>query len=143
VGEKVTPTVQRAPAAKLVPQVLLDIVNGAAVVMDAIDSAADCTLVSVTVLVELVTPTATEPKLKLLVESVTGAVPFPVRLTVCGLVPASSVNVNEPAAAPGASGLKVTLTVQFAPGAITAAQVVLATANGPDAATLEMFRATF
>lgn len=143
VGENVTPTVQCAPAARLVPQELLAIANGATVVTDVIDNATDCTLVSVTVLVELVAPTTTEPKFKLLVDKVTGALPFPLRFTVCGLVPASSVNVNVPVAVPSVTGLNLTLTVQFVPAPIAPGQVLLAIANGPDTATPEMFRTTF
>jgi hypothetical protein len=143
VGENVTPTAQRAPAAKPAPQLLLATANGADAVMDVIDSATDCTLVSVTVLAELFAPTTTEPKFKLLEDTVTGAVPVPLRFTACGLVPASSVNVSVPVAVPSACGPNVTLTVQFAPGPIAPEHVLLETANGPDATTPEMFRATF
>jgi hypothetical protein len=100
-------------------------------------------LVSVTVLVELAAPTTTEPKFTLLGDAVTGALPFPVRLTICGLVLASSVNVSVPVAAPSATGLKVTLIVQFAPAAIAPTQLVLLIANGSEAATAEMFRGQF
>jgi hypothetical protein len=128
---------------RLVPQVLLAIANGAAVVMDGIDNDTDCTLVSVTVLVELVAPTTTEPKLILLVDRFTGALPFPLRFTACGLVPASSVNVSVPVADPSTTGLKVKVTLQFAPAPIVPVQVLLPIANGPDAATAEIFRVTF
>src|SRR6266481_3995253 len=44
---------------------------------------------------------------------------------------ALSVNVNVPVAEPTAVGEKVTPTVQLAPAATPAPQVLLATANGP------------
>jgi hypothetical protein len=143
VGENVTPTWQRAPAARLVVQVLIETANGAAVVMEVIDSATDCTLVRVTVLAELVAPTTVELKLKLFEDNVTGALPLPLRFTVCGLVATSSVKVRVPVALPSAVGLNVTPTVQVAPAAIAPEQVLLAIANGPDTATPEMFRGTF
>jgi len=118
VGENVTPTWQRAPAARLVVQVLLEIANGAAVVMEVIDSATDCMFVRVTVLAELVAPTTVELKLRLFEDNVTGALPLPLRFTVCGLVAALSVKVRVPVALPNAVGLNVTPTVQVAPAAI-------------------------
>jgi hypothetical protein len=87
--------------------------------------------VNVTVLAELVVPTITAPKLKLLVESVTGALPVPARLIVCGLVIALSVSVRTAVAAARAVGLNVTATVQLTPAATLAPHVVFATANGP------------
>jgi hypothetical protein len=143
VGENVTPTWQRAPAARLVVQVLLEIANGAAVVMEVIDSATDCMFVRVTVLAELVAPTTVELKLKLFEDNVTGALPLPLRFTVCGLVATLSVKVRVPVALPSAVGLNVTPTAQVAPGATAPEQVLLAIANGPDIATPEMFRGTF
>ncbi len=65
-----------------------------------------------TLLAELVLPTAVVLKLRLLAESVTGAVPVPLRLTVCGLLIALSAKVSVPVAAPSAAGVKVTPTVQ-------------------------------
>jgi hypothetical protein len=90
-----------------------------------------------------VVPTVTVPKFKLREDTVTGALPFPLRFTVCGLVPASSVKVSLPVAVPSASGLNVTLTVQFAPTPIAPVHVLLAIANGLDATTPEMFRTKF
>jgi hypothetical protein len=143
VGLNVTPRVQRAPAARLAPQLLFAIANGAAVATDVMDSATDCTLVNVTVLAELVAPTTTELKFRLLEDKVTGALPFPVRFTACGLVLASSVNVNAPVAVPSATGLNVTLIAQLAPAPIAPAHVLLEIANEPDDATPEILRATF
>jgi hypothetical protein len=81
VGEKVTPTVQLAPAAILVPQVLLATANGALVAMPMLLSVVVCLLVNVTVLAALVVP-ATVLKLRLVTERVTGAMPVPDRPTV-------------------------------------------------------------
>jgi hypothetical protein len=51
-------------------------------------------LVSVTVLAELEWPTLIVPKLKDAGEAVAVVIPFPVKLTVCGLFEAPSVNVS-------------------------------------------------
>lgn len=90
-------------------------------------------MVTVTDLAELVAPTAVVPKLKLVADSVTGALPVPLRLTACGLLIALSAKVSVPAAAPSAAGVKVTPTVQVAPAAILVPQVLLDMANGPPA----------
>ena len=82
VGEKVTPTVQLAPAATLVPQVLLATANGALAVMPMLVSVIACLLVNVTVLTALILPATVVLKLKLVTERVTGALPVPDRLTV-------------------------------------------------------------
>ena len=82
VGENVTPTVQFAPAAILPPQVLLTTANGASAVILEKLSATLRRFVTVTVFGELVVPTVTVPKLSELEENVTGALPFPERLTV-------------------------------------------------------------
>ena len=82
VGEKVTPTVHLAPAATLVPQVLLATANGALAAMLVMLSATARLLVNVTVLAALVLPATVVLKLRLLAEKVTGALPVPDRLTV-------------------------------------------------------------
>ena len=87
-------------------------------------------MVRVTFRVELVFPTVTVPKFIEPVESVTGAVPVPERLTVCGLFPALSEKVKVPEAEPDAAGENVTPTVQCPPGARLALQLLLAIANG-------------
>src|SRR5215472_4889018 len=81
-GEKVTPTVQLAPAATLVPQVLLATANGPLVAMPMLFSVVACLLVNVTVLATLVVPATVVLKLRLVTERVTGALPVPDRLTV-------------------------------------------------------------
>ena len=122
-GENVTPTVQLAPAAMLVPQVLLAIAKPALATMLEKFRATLPRFVRVTVLAALVLPTATVPKFKLLEENVTGALPVPVRLTVC--VPALSVIVRVPEAEPIAVGVNETEMVQEAPGAMLAVQVLV------------------
>jgi len=146
VGVKVTPTVQLAPAAILVPQVLLAIAKPA-VVAGLVPAKLKATLwrfVSVTVPAALVAPTATVPKFKVLEETVTGALPVavPLRLTVWGLFAASSMNVRVPVAAPVVVGENVTPTVQLAPGATLVPQVLLAIAKPALVVMLEKFRTT-
>lgn len=77
----------------------------------------------------------------LFVDNVTGAVPVPLRETVCGLVIAPSVNVSAPVAAPSPAGVNVTSTAQFPLAAMLAPQVLVAIANGPVAIMLLMLSA--
>src|SRR5215471_12516875 len=58
-------------------------------------------------------------------------VPVPVKATVCGLVGALSLNVNVPLRTPIRVGVKVTLTVQLAPGATVVPQVLLPMVKSP------------
>jgi len=141
VGVKVTPTVQVVPAATLVPQVLLEMPKGPLVAMPENVSDPLWLLVNVTDLAELVEPTAAVLKLRDEADSVTGALPVPLRLTVCGLVAAPSVKVRAPGAAPSAIGVKVTPTLQLPPAATLVPQVLLAIANGPVATMLLMLSA--
>lgn len=129
-GVNVTPTVQFAPAAMPVPQVLLEIANGppAGTEMPVKVSVVLRRLVTVTVFAALVLPTASEPKFTLLAENVTGEVPFPDRLTVC--VPASSVIVSTPEAEPATSGENTTAMVHEAAGAMLPVQLFV-WLNGP------------
>jgi len=68
-----------------------------------------------------------------------GPVPVPVKVTVCGLLGASSVTVRVPFSSPVAVGLKVTLMVQVALRPRVAAQV-LVWAKSALAVMLEMLR---
>ena len=86
-------------------------------------------------------PTATTPKFNALADSVTAALPVPLRLTFCGLFEALSVKVSVPLAAPVAVGVNVTPTAQLAPAARLVPQVLLEIAKGPLIPTLEMVRA--
>ena len=98
-------------------------------------------MVSVTEWLLLVWPTTVLLKEMLVVDNVTGAVPVPVRATVCGLLNALSVNVSAPVAAPSPVGVNVTPTAQFPLAAMLAPQVLVAMANGPLATMLLMLSA--
>src|SRR5947209_3370950 len=76
-------------------------------------------LVRVTVWARLlVVPTRWLPKATLFADNVTaGAMPVPVRVIVCGLPEASSTMFSVALRIPVASGVKLTLIVQLAPGA--------------------------
>jgi len=133
VGEKVTPTVQLAPAAT-VPQVLLATANGPLTPLTATLLTVSMVFrrfVSVMVRVEFVVLT-TLPKLKLVGENVTGALPLPESVTVC--VPALSVIVTLPEAAPTTVGANDTWMVHDALGVIGPLQL-LVWLNGPVATT--------
>ena len=135
VGEKVTPTVQLALAATA-PQVLLVTANGPLTpftVTLLTVSVVFKRFVSVIVRVEVVAST-TLPKLKLVGENVTGALPLPESVTFC--VPALSVIVTLPEAAPTTVGVNDTWMVHDAAGAIGALQL-LVWLNGVVATTFE------
>ncbi len=95
-------------------------------------------LVSVTVCAALVVPTVWLAKVSEVTERlavVVGAVPVPVRLTVCGLPEALSVMLKVPVRVPDAVGVNVTLMVQLAPAATEPPQVSVS-AKSPLAAIL-------
>jgi len=86
-------------------------------------------------------PTVTVPRFKEDGVSLI-AVPVPTRATTWGLPGALSLNVKLPWRKPFVVGLKVTLTVQLAPGDTVAPQVLLEIAKSPLATILEMLRVT-
>lgn len=131
VGENVTPMVQLAPAARLDPQVLPATAKPVLAVTLVMLRATLWTFFSVTLPAALVLPTVTVPRFSELGETVTGAVldELPLRLTVCGLPGALSVNVSVPFVVPVAVGENVTPTVQVAAAAMLVPQVLLATAK--------------
>lgn len=88
------------------------------------------TFVSVTVFGVLVTPIATVPKFSVVGASF-AAVPVPDNVTFCGLPLALSVMLIAALRAPVAVGLKCALTVQLAPAASDAPQVVAVLAKSP------------
>jgi hypothetical protein len=139
----VIPTVHVVPAAILTPHVVVARLKGPLNEVLEKLRAMLRRFVTVTVFVELVVPAVTVPKLNELDEKVTGAVPVPERLTVCGLLPASSVNASVPTAEPTAVGENVTPTVHFAPAASVAPHVLLAIANGPLIAVPARLSTTF
>src|SRR6185503_10058317 len=122
-GAKATPTVQLAPAARLAPQPLDWIANSALVlVMPVSVVVAVPGLLTVTVCAALVMPTVTVPKSRLAgADAIAGPeiVPLPERGTATS-PPNESVPVREPAA----DGRKVTPTVQLAPMARLAPQLL-------------------
>ena len=135
-GEKVTPTVQLATAATPAPQLLLATANGPLTPFTTTlltVSVVFRRFVSVIVRVEFDAWT-TLPKLKLVGENVTGALPLPESVTVC--VPPLSVIVRLPEAAPTTVGANNTWMVQEAVGAIGPLQL-LVWLNGAVATTLE------
>jgi hypothetical protein len=99
--------------------------------------------VTVSVCAALVAPTTTELKFSELGENVTGNDPVPVRLSICGLVSAESVNASTPVADPSAGGVKVTLTVHAPPAATLVKQLFAEIANGPLAVTPLRLRVAF
>jgi len=125
-GEKVTPTVQVFPANKPVLQVLLVTANVPLPPLTATlltVSVVFRLLVSVIVRAELVVWTTTLPKLKLVGETVTGALPVPESVTVW--VPALSVIVTLPEAAPTTVGVNDTWMVHDAAGTIALLQLLI------------------
>jgi hypothetical protein len=91
--------------------------------------------VTVTVRAELMLPAARFPKLTLVGETLTGALPLPESVTAC--VPALSVIVMPPEAEPTATGVNVTCIVHDAPG-VTAPLQLFVWLNGPVALAPEI-----
>jgi len=109
-GAKCPWMVQFAPTARLVPQVLAKTNEEALAPVTAIlpiVNAAVPEFVMVTDCEPLEEPTLTEPKERLVAESVTGAaIPVPLSLIDCGEVVALSVMVIAAVKAPAAAGAK-------------------------------------
>jgi len=102
-------------------------------------------LVRVTGLAVALLPTSTLPKPILLVDSVTEAMPVPVRLAVCGLLELSSFTLRVAMRVPSPPGVKVTLIAQVAPGSTPPAQVLVCEKSEelvPVNVTLPIFRVT-
>lgn len=124
VGEKVALTVHFAFAAIVPVQVLAEIAKSPLAFTVPIVSGVG-ELVNVTVRILLVLPMAVLGKERMAGVSVTGATPFPVRLTTCVPGVALSRRVMAPSMDPNALGEKLTVTVHVAPGARLAPQVVV------------------
>jgi hypothetical protein len=126
VGVKVTEIVQFAPAATVVPQVLVW-AKSPDVEMDASAREACPEFVRVTTCTELVEPIAWAAKFRLVGESVaaaaTGTIPIPLRATSCGDPLVLSMTVTFPVREPAAVGVKATAIVQLAPAATVVPQV--------------------
>ncbi len=85
--------------------------------MEVMLSAALPVLLSVTICAALIVPTPWLAKVRLVADKLTigaGAVPVPVKVTVCGLPVALSVMLTAALRVPVALGTKVTLMVQLA-----------------------------
>jgi hypothetical protein len=136
VGANTTLTAQLAPVASVVPHVVAVTANGADAAIDANVKSPASLFVIVTVRALLVVPTVIVPKLSDVGESVTGAVPVPLKATTCGLVSALSITTRLPLAAPSAAGTNWTPTLQLAPALSALPQVVLAIVNGAVAVML-------
>ena len=114
-GVNVTVIVHLAPAAMLVPQVLVCVnAEGLATIVMPVNATV-WLLVKVTAGGVPLEPTNTAPKFRLVAESVTGATPVPDSVTFCGLFAALSVSVTDALRAPKAEGVKLTLMVHAWP----------------------------
>jgi hypothetical protein len=139
VGLNVTATVQVAAAAtafeveQVVPAVAM--AKGPVAAIELRVRLALPVLVSVTVCDKLVVPTGSDGKVGDAEKLTVGPVPVPLKLTVCGLPLALSVNESVPEAEPPEVGAKMTATVHVDP-AVTGFEVEqvvpeLAMAKGP------------
>ena len=129
VGVKCPWTMQLAPAARLAPQLFAKTKEEASVpvtAMLAMDSGAPPGLDIVTDCDALVVPTDCAAKERLMLDrDSAGAVPVPVRLTICSVVTLLSKTSSDAGREPAAAGLKVTEMLQLAPAAKVAPQVVV------------------
>ena len=131
-GLNSTDTVQLAPTASEVPQVVADLINDVALVPVMVSevsvSAAVPVFFTVTTCAAVVTPTVVEANVKDVGDSVTAgavaATPVPLRLTDCGEPVALSAIDRAAVRVPAAAGLNSTDTVQLAPTASDVPQVV-------------------
>jgi len=129
VGLNVTPMAHFDAAPTLGLQALLDTAKSPLAVTDETLNDDERWFVIVTVLAALVVPTAWLTNVSLAGARLMVAEPVPLKLTVCGLLSALSVNVSVPVCAPVAVGEKVTPTLHVAPAAMLDPQVLLAIAK--------------
>jgi hypothetical protein len=138
VGVKLTQIVQLVPAAIPVPQLLVCAKSPSADMVEILSSRFPV-LLNVTNCGALDLPMLSPPKVKLPGDKPTvGAMPEPLRAKACELVEILSVRIMLPVRLPVAVGLKVTLTTQWAPAAITSPQLLVCV-KSPTAATFEIF----
>jgi len=136
VGVNVTVSVQLAPDASVLEQLLVCAKSPVAAPMESVVLAVPV-FFTATVWLGLVVPTVCEEKVKLDgVNVIVTIVPVPVRLTVCGEFEAWSVIKIEPVRVPDAVGVNVTVSVQLAPGPSDAPQLFVC-AKSPVAAPME------
>ncbi len=127
-GLKITGMVQFTPAAKVAPQVLVWEKSPTALIVERV-SVMLPVLVKVTDCAALVKPDNRAGKLSEAGDKLThGPIPVPVRLTICVLPltpPLLSLMVTEPVSGPGATGEKVTVTIQVPPAATLLPQLLV------------------
>jgi hypothetical protein len=125
VGVKLTATVQLAPPASDIPQLLLVIEKSPLIdrVMPARIAPPVFVMVTNCAVVEV--PISAEPKLKALGEtlSAAGVSPTPVNVTTVGVV--AEFRLSDPLRTPATVGVKLTATEQLAPLARVVPQVEL------------------
>ncbi len=139
-GVNVMLMVQLAPAATLLPQVLVWPKSPLAAMLLMLSTPFPV-LLRVTLCAALVAPVSCAANGSVAVERLTtGPVAVPASATVCGLPLALSVMVRVPVRAPSAVGLNVTVIVQLAPAATLAPQV-FAWLKSPLTPMLVMFNA--
>jgi len=125
VGVKVTFTVQLVLAVRLVPQLLVCAKSPLAVMLETFAAAVPL-FDTVTGWDVLLLPSTCAAKVSVLGDAaMTGAIPVPVRETLCGLFEALSVMVSTPLREPLAVGVNVTLTVQLELPATLAPQLLV------------------
>ena len=127
-GAKVTLTRQFAPAARAVPQVVVNAKSpgfAPPMAIPAMLSDVVPLLVTVTLLAALVVPIRRVAKVSDTGETVTAEIPVPVRATVWGLPAALSATASTADLAPRANGVNRTLTVQLEPAARLVPHVVV------------------
>jgi hypothetical protein len=98
--------------------------NGPVVETLVMLNAVDCEFVRTVVFAALVDPTACVENCRVVGDKETLTIPVPDKLTVWGLVLASSATVSVPVRLPALAGVNVTLMVQLPPGAIGVAQLL-------------------
>src|ERR1700722_4850982 len=141
VGLNVTLTAQLAPAATVVPQVLVWAKSPVTWILDICSSAVPDEL-SIVIDCGLLTLFKTWlPNVKLVAERIpAGVPPAPVRLTILGLPTALSVTKAWPVKLATALGVNPKLKVQLAAGASTAGQLFVCEKPVPVKAMLLMVR---
>jgi hypothetical protein len=128
VGLNSTETVQDAPTARVVVQVVADLRKGAETVSEVSVNAPVPVFFTVTTCAAEVDPTVSDPNASEVGESesvwVTTAVPVPVKATDAGVLVPLLATTSVPVEAAAAVGLNSTETVQLAPTARVVVQVV-------------------
>lgn len=127
-GEKTTPAVQLAPAARLVPQVFCARLKGAVAVRVIAFAVEPPVLAIITVCAALLAPGGTMAKTSCPGSTLIPAAvcPVPLNGTLTAATPAvEDETASEAVAPPAAAGVKITCTVQLLPLARVAPQVVV------------------